>query len=154
MGTGIFNISGSTEDELRVLDKGLKFAPVYDFNKFYTYVNLQKFVRNLNIKKTFLSKPAERAALVPVGMHPNLGNRSVFNPPNVNTNHIDVFRNMFQSDLDSMKVKKIKDPSNIKDDISSLATKKDLVIRSADNGGGVWWQNLLQGGNATFIGGS
>lgn len=55
LGIGIYNISGTNlwDDGLRVLDKGLKFAPVRNFNKFQTYVNLQKFVSTLNSKKIF-----------------------------------------------------------------------------------------------------
>lgn len=69
LGTGIYNINGTdlSEDELKVLDKGLKFAPVWNFNKFQTYIILQKFIRTLNIKKYFLSKPGERSAQTSMG---------------------------------------------------------------------------------------
>lgn len=102
-----------SEDELRVLDKGLKFTPVRNFSKFHAHVNIQKFVRTLNIKKYFLAKLAERTAIAPVGIHSNLSNKSVFNLPNVDSKHIAVFRNMVISDLDleSMKVKKVRVPS-------------------------------------------
>lgn len=77
---GIYNISGVdlSENELRVLDKGLKFAPACNLSKF---VSLQKFVRTLNIKRYFLSKPGERLACanptVSLGIHSNLAKKSV-----------------------------------------------------------------------------
>lgn len=42
---------------------------------------------------------------------------------------------MVISDLENMKVKKVRDPPYIKKGISSLESKKDLVIRSTDKGG-------------------
>lgn len=92
-------------------------------------MNLQKFVRSLNINKYFFfCQNLLRAVLDPVGTHSNLGNRSVFNPPNVDTKHIEVFKNMILSDLDSMKIKKARDPAYIKKGISSLESKKKLVV--------------------------
>lgn len=49
------NISGVelTENEIRVLDKGLKFAPKKNLNKFNTYIDINKFARSLHIKKIY-----------------------------------------------------------------------------------------------------
>lgn len=56
---GIFNISGQelNNEEIRVLDKSLKYAPVKNPNKFDTSVQIQKCMRTLNQNKYFLSKP-------------------------------------------------------------------------------------------------
>lgn len=50
LGKGIYNLSNVqfTDDEMKILDLGLKFAPDKSLNKFETYINLQKFMRKLN----------------------------------------------------------------------------------------------------------
>lgn len=130
-----------SEDELRVLDKGLKFAPIRNFNKFQTYISLQKFVRTLNIKCYFLSKPGEpprtSAQVLPSGTHSNLSNKSVFNPPKNDHKHIEVFKNMVSSDLETMRIKKVRDPHYLKAGIATLEKKKDVVVHPVDKGGGL-----------------
>lgn len=74
--------------------------------------------------------------MILVGDHSSLKNKSVFNPPNLDTKHTDVFKNMVLSDLDTMKIREDRDPSFIKKGISSLESKKDVIIRPADKGGG------------------
>lgn len=55
-GEGVFNLTDITltDQELYVLDQGLKFAPTKNVDKFKTFVDFPKFGRKLNIKKTFL----------------------------------------------------------------------------------------------------
>lgn len=51
---------GRTKTEvLGVLDKGLKYAPIKNLNKFDTYIGIQKYVRKIKIKKNILSNPQE-----------------------------------------------------------------------------------------------
>lgn len=50
---------------------------------------------------------------------------------------MEVFRNMVIKDLDTLKIRKVNDPSYIKRGIESLIERKDLVIRPADKGGGL-----------------
>lgn len=52
---GIFNLSDTTftGDELKVLELGLKYAPDKNLNRFYVFIDLQKFMRKCNIKKAF-----------------------------------------------------------------------------------------------------
>lgn len=101
--TGIFNISGQelNKEEIKVLDKGLKYAPVKNVNK---YVQVQKFMRTLNQNKYFLSKPDTRPLLRETGCFSTLKNRSVFNPPNTDIKYLEVFRNMVVEDLESLKI--------------------------------------------------
>lgn len=47
----------------------------------------------------------------------------------MDTKHFEVFKSMVLSDLDLMKVRKIKDPSFVKKGIASLESKKDVIIR-------------------------
>lgn len=55
LGEGIFNLTSKTfsQEELLVLDKGIKYALTKSFNQFEAFIDLQKFVRKLNLKKTF-----------------------------------------------------------------------------------------------------
>lgn len=61
VGEGIINISGGelTREEIKVLDKGLKFAPKKNLNTFNAYVDINKFTRSLHIKKYMLSNPGD-----------------------------------------------------------------------------------------------
>lgn len=54
LGKGIFNLTNVqfTQEELRVLELGLKYAPDKPFDKFEAFIDLQKFLRKLNIKNT------------------------------------------------------------------------------------------------------
>lgn len=49
IGNGIINISGIdlSQEKIRTLDRGLKFAPKKNFNKFNAYVDIQEFTRKL-----------------------------------------------------------------------------------------------------------
>lgn len=44
MGQGLFNLSSKTftKDEMSVLDKGLKFAPPKQLDKFKTFIDIHK----------------------------------------------------------------------------------------------------------------
>lgn len=140
VGAGIYNLSGKpfNDDEIRVLDRGLKYAPTRNLNKFHTYINLQKYIQNVSIKNFFLSNPVTRTATIPekatLSHHSNLRNKSVFNPANADTKHLDVFRNIVMKGLELLKVR-AKDSSSIKKGIDSLMNRKDSVIRPADKGG-------------------
>ena len=123
-----------------MLDRGLKFAPVRNLNKFETYVSVQKYIRNLNLKKYFLSNPVMRnaPAVAPKpSNHSTLRNKSVFNPQHTDTKHLDVFRNLVCKDLDSLQIKKVKDSQCIQRGITSLEKRNEIVIRPADKGGGL-----------------
>lgn len=49
-GEYIYNLSRIplNSNEIKVIDKGLKFAPTNNLNKFETYVNIQKYMRKHN----------------------------------------------------------------------------------------------------------
>lgn len=49
LGEGIFNLADIvfTQEELLVLDKGIKYAPSKSFNQFKAFIDLHKFVRKL-----------------------------------------------------------------------------------------------------------
>lgn len=125
-----------SESEIRVLDRGLKFAPVQNMNKFDTYVNIHKFVRNVNMKKYFLSNPS-RPVTTTGGFHSTLRNKSTFNPLNTDNKYLEVFKNMLFNDLDKMKVRKAVDPLPIRQGMKSPEKRNDIIIHPADKGGGL-----------------
>lgn len=47
-------------NESKVLDKELKFAPTKNLNTFETYVNIQKYMRKVNIKKYFIYNTTDK----------------------------------------------------------------------------------------------
>lgn len=52
---GVFNLSSKelNKEELLVLNKGLKYVPKAKLNKFQTFVDIQKFTRQLCLKRHF-----------------------------------------------------------------------------------------------------
>lgn len=85
------------------MDKSLKFAPIKNLNTFDTYINIQKYVRTLNIKKYFLSKPIVRPTPNIVEPSTHLRNRSTFNPLTTGNKFVDLFKNMVVNDLEKFK---------------------------------------------------
>lgn len=61
LGEGIFNLTDVvfTQEELLVLDSGIKYAPSKPFNQFEAFIDLQKCIRKLNLKKHFFRKRRE-----------------------------------------------------------------------------------------------
>lgn len=81
---GIFNLSHATfsDAEKLILDKGLKYVPPKKLNKFSTIIDVQKFIRKLNIQRHFIINPLRPATQESVGntVHSGLSNpsRSIF----------------------------------------------------------------------------
>lgn len=55
LGKGIYNLSDTqfTTEEMKILDLGLKYAPGKPSDQFEVYIDLQKFLRNVNLQKIF-----------------------------------------------------------------------------------------------------
>lgn len=110
MGQAIYNLSGIeiTITELLTLDKGLKYAPKRNLNKFEMYVDIQKYTRRLNIKKYMLNKTPNtlngRSDTPGRIVHSQLRNKSLFNPPFHNNEQIEVFNQMVVQDLEKLKI--------------------------------------------------
>ena len=138
---GIFNLSSAefTNAEKVVLDKGLKFVPSRTLNKFNTFIDVQKFVRKMNIQRYFTSNPC-RPSLPEVTteiIHTGLSNPSLFNPSCPIAPSVKVFRDLVIKDLEELPVKRNYSDPNIKLGLKTLCERRDLVIRPADKGGGI-----------------
>lgn len=138
LGGGIFNLSEATfnEEEMKVLDLGLKYAPDKNLDPFEVYIDLQKFVRKLNIKKIFATKGNKGTQIEkdsPIFQHSKFKNNSIFNPNPQQNESLVVFKKMVEQDLRKMKPRKMK--RNIWNTIKEIEGKKNIVIRPADKGG-------------------
>lgn len=65
---------------MRILDLGLKFAPEKSLHKFKVFIDLQKHLRKLDIKKHFALNKDTRVIEDPEFVQTNLKINSVFNP--------------------------------------------------------------------------
>lgn len=145
LGKGIYNLSTRvlTEGELLALDKGLKYAPSKTFDEFKAYVDLNKFMRKLNIKRFFLNKglPDTNPSMSQADfVHTKLKNNSLFNPPNVNNHHMEVFKQLMIKEIKKLGKRKMKyrrEQRMIKDGIQSLKKDEGIIIKPADKGGGL-----------------
>lgn len=137
---GIFNLSGIefTKAEKIILNKGLKFVPYKPLNKFQTFIDVQKYVRKLNIKRHFLSIPKGTSIVnrvKPSGT--GLRNASTFNPPRNPAPTIVVFKDLVLQDLQKVVFKNYKKQQSIAtDSIKTLCERKDLIIRPRYRGRG------------------
>lgn len=77
-------------------------------NKFDVYIDTHKFIRTLNLKKYFLSHPADMSnrTIVSTEMFDSgLKNKSIFNPQVSNNHYIEVFKNLVLKDSKELPLK-------------------------------------------------
>lgn len=115
---------------MRVLDKGLKFAPLKGLSKFQTYMDVHKYVRKLNIKRHFISNPIRDSnRLVSEYQHSGFSNAFLFNPPGTLAPSLRVLRNVVLRDLDNLKLKQAKSKKDLELGFESLCANKDRPIK-------------------------
>lgn len=112
--------------------KGLK-RPL---GKFDGYIDVHKFMRKISIKKYFLNKnPVLASSTMAIAVDSRLKNKSLFNPPSIATQHLEVFKKCSFMWLDLLTPIKDVNLRCIKEGIEALESRKDIVIRPADKGG-------------------
>lgn len=112
---------------MKVLDSGLKYAPDKELDKFEVYIDLQKFVRKLNIKKFFALNRKEKNQAnqqIPYYKHSNLRNNSIFNPKTQQNESLVVFKKMVERDLRKINPNKTRN-TNIWNTIKEIEKKKE-----------------------------
>lgn len=117
LGADVFNLSSIilTEEELKVLDLGLKCIPCAKLNTFDTYIDVNKSVHRLNIKKYFeLNKANGNKDKDTTYQHSNLRNASTFNPKNKGNEFLQGNKTMVENDI-----KKINKYKTVKEHLSS-----------------------------------
>lgn len=100
----MFNISGEelTRSETLTLNQGLTYAPRKPLNKFQMFLDMQKYIRKLSIKRYFLSNPnirnhSQTGSQISKGT--GLKNASLFNPPGKLAPNLVVFKDLVLQDL-------------------------------------------------------
>lgn len=122
---------------MRILDLGLKFAPQKKIDKFEVFIDLQKFIRKLKIKKHYALNNKITPTVEPSGFaHKKLKNNSIFNPKVPGDQCIGAFKRMVESDLAKLNTKSSRN-SQIWKTIKEIGKRKDIVIRLADKGEGL-----------------
>lgn len=92
---------------MKILNRGLKFAPDKSLDKFNTYIDLHKFIRTLNLKKYFVQQPGISGTLhIPEYTHSNLKEKSTFMPYTTNNECIEAFKKATLKDLDNLQIDK------------------------------------------------
>lgn len=122
-----------TNQELTILDKGLKFAPQ---KKFHTFIDIHKFVRLIFNSILFLTRLIIFKEL-PIQVRYTLSKPSLFSPPVPATPAVTIFSDLVLKDLAKLPPKKIFNQSFSMAGFKSLCDRKDLVVRPADKGGGI-----------------
>uniref|UniRef100_A0A8C5PUJ4 Reverse transcriptase domain-containing protein n=1 Tax=Leptobrachium leishanense TaxID=445787 RepID=A0A8C5PUJ4_9ANUR len=117
----------------------MKFAPTNKLDKFSMFIDLQKFKKNLCLKKYFLKNPIERNETIHLYTHTNLKEKSTFFPKSMISSEITTFEQMVLSDLEKMEHKKSRDNLTHQERkaLRELMQDNDIVIKPADKGGGI-----------------
>uniref|UniRef100_A0A8C5MAL6 Uncharacterized protein n=1 Tax=Leptobrachium leishanense TaxID=445787 RepID=A0A8C5MAL6_9ANUR len=139
---GIFNLSDRilTRTETSVLNKGLKFAPTKNIDKFGVYIDLQRFKRKLSLKKYFLKTPVESSIShnpTPI-THTKLRNKSKFFPRHMISDEMKTFETLVMRDVDKLSTKIDHYNLTKEENLALKNLQKDptIVIKPADKGGG------------------
>ncbi|XP_053546886.1 uncharacterized protein LOC128638774 [Bombina bombina] len=134
----VFNISSRplSQSETSLLNKGLSFVPTTKFNSFDTYIDIQKFGRNLRLKEFYKTDSSEITPFrTPGAFDPRSQNPSI----TAYTNYLSQV---------SKNIPKRRRMDNLTKDerqaLKSLTEDTTIVIRPADKGGAVVVMDLQQ----------
>lgn len=89
-----------------MLDLGLKFAPDKALDKFEAYIDLQKFMRKLNLKKHFAISTESSIKDTPEYIQTNLKNNSTYNPKTPGSQCLTAFKKMVEEEKEGKKKEK------------------------------------------------
>uniref|UniRef100_A0A8C5N036 Uncharacterized protein n=1 Tax=Leptobrachium leishanense TaxID=445787 RepID=A0A8C5N036_9ANUR len=137
---GIYNLTSVTltDAQTKVLKKGLKYAPTAHMDLFNVYIDLQKFKKNLCLKKYFMKNPVEKENPVHFYKHTTLKDKSTFFPKSLISQEISTFEQMVMTDLGRVKTSTRSDnlTKNEKKALKELVSNEQIEIKPADKGGG------------------
>uniref|UniRef100_A0A8C5LNH5 Reverse transcriptase domain-containing protein n=1 Tax=Leptobrachium leishanense TaxID=445787 RepID=A0A8C5LNH5_9ANUR len=116
----------------------MKYAPTAHMNLFDMYIDLQKFKKNLCLKKYFLKNPINRPNTLQFYHHTNLKDKSTFFPKSLISQEINTFEQMLMTDLGKLKASTKSNNLTRKerDTLKKLTTNNEIEIKPADKGGG------------------
>uniref|UniRef100_A0A8C5WHF8 Reverse transcriptase domain-containing protein n=1 Tax=Leptobrachium leishanense TaxID=445787 RepID=A0A8C5WHF8_9ANUR len=125
---------------MKVLNKGLKFAPTKKIDKFGVFVDLQKFKRSLCLKKYFLKDPVTRQVLGENDgwRHTELKKKSHFYPKHLISKEITTFETMVLDEMEKIQPMRSQNlTKEEKEALKELAEDTTITIKPADKGGGI-----------------
>uniref|UniRef100_A0A8C5QVW2 Reverse transcriptase domain-containing protein n=1 Tax=Leptobrachium leishanense TaxID=445787 RepID=A0A8C5QVW2_9ANUR len=116
----------------------MKYAPTAHMNLFNVYIDLQKFKKNLCLKKYFLKNPMERSNNFHFYHHTNLKEKSTFFPKSLISQEINTFEQMIMTDLGKFKTSTKSNNLTRKEReaLKGLTSNDKIEIKPADKGGG------------------
>lgn len=151
----IFNLSSYTlsDIETKVLSKGLSFCPTTGANNFELFMDLHSFTRKLTLQRHFNihAEPITAECNIiqqtdinstPPPIHSKLRPKSTFYPVHSKGNYIETFYDLVATEFRGIKnTQDNRSKSNITKSerytINNLAKNDNIVIKSADKGGGI-----------------
>uniref|UniRef100_A0A8C5QJ44 Reverse transcriptase domain-containing protein n=1 Tax=Leptobrachium leishanense TaxID=445787 RepID=A0A8C5QJ44_9ANUR len=140
-GGGIYNLTDTplTDAQTKLLKKGLKYAPTSHMDIFSVYIDLQKFKKNICLKKYFAKNPIERVNTMQFYQHTPLKEKSTFYPKSLISQEISTFEQMVMTDLGKLKTSTKRDNLTKKEKgaLKELASNETMEIKPADKGGGI-----------------
>lgn len=154
----MINISGKPlpEDSIKVLSKGLSFAPTCSANEFKTKIDLFRFYRNLHLKAWYKRSPTSLASSSDTSQTDSLVSKTFFKPrstfcPLFQNAALNTFEKKVNFDIENLfknKNKRTPAHSNLshkeKTALETLLNDDAIVIKKADKGGAivVWSKDM------------
>ncbi|XP_063800256.1 mucin-5AC-like [Pseudophryne corroboree] len=127
-------------DERKVLTRGLKFAPTSQLEPFGFYVDLQKFIRKLTLRRFFTGKNNDEVGNSEAQSGSQFKPKSLFYPTFAKGSFIDCFSKLVLDDVEQTLRKKRRKCNLTKKEWSALKSLKSddsIIIKPADKGGGL-----------------
>ncbi|CAJ0967911.1 unnamed protein product [Ranitomeya imitator] len=148
----VINISKKSlnTSQLRLLEKGLSFCPMYKFNSFQMNVDLERFYINVRLKayfceQTLITTQALVTKTTPINLKDlGLRVRSNFSPPK-NSAPIETFITLIDREFSNFCRQVIRGDFTFRSNfhraeytaLKTLMSDKDIVIKGADKGGAI-----------------
>lgn len=137
-GNSVVNLSDHvlSEDECRVLSKGLNFCPANgNISEFQLYKDLDEFARTLRLKEYFHDRPQSNTA------DPKLPSTRHWTPPSQRDKCLDLYIKAVQDDIISAYEERSPCRKNLSKReeaaLSTLSSLPDIIIKPADKGGAI-----------------
>lgn len=133
---GVFNLSKHqlTNNQEKVLQRGLNFAPTNQPNSFNLFIDTQKFIRKLTLKKYFMNNNAA----IQNYEQQNTKVKTTFIPSQEKVKAIETKEKLISRDLEHLETNRSKDnlTKGERQALKELAENETIIIKPADKGGG------------------
>ncbi|XP_073417913.1 uncharacterized protein [Dendrobates tinctorius] len=159
--SNVFNLSSHplSPDEEGLLSKGLSFCPSNKSSGFELFLDAQKFIRKLTLLRHFElkkvhSNPDTSNTTVVSSFHLDVRGKSSFYPLESRGHHVETFSDLLLDRLNTLPTQNIPVKRNLSSiervALERLEKNTNLVIKSADKGGGIVIQDKTDYVNEAF----